>query len=312
MADAHKNFAASHVATAPSPAASGTSLVVTAGEGALFPAVPFNAVICPAGENATAANAEIVRVTTISTDTFTIARTQESSSARTVLAGDRIYAGPTAKTLTDVEAAATATTLGLAKFPATDFTVTAGSVAIGGSAVTPTEFGYLDGVTSAIQTQLNAKGGGPAYHFQHSGRHRFDAVAGTTSGLREDGIGTLTGANGGYAVFHLDPADLPAGALLRLKTLVLVNNTAPTVNFSVGLYPVSAPAGVAATLSLTVGAATIAPLLTTAPAANSITYAASADTAHPNAGLFALQVVVSGQMAANSAVVVRARLDAKY
>lgn len=103
MADAHANFATSLVATAPSPATSGTSLVVTAGEGTRFPAVSFNAVICPAATIPTSANAEVVRVTTISTDTFTITRTQESSSARTVVVGDRIFAAVTAKTLTDVE-----------------------------------------------------------------------------------------------------------------------------------------------------------------------------------------------------------------
>lgn len=103
MADAHKNFAYSTVATAPSPAASGTSLVVASGQGALFPAVPFNATIWPTGVQPTAANAEIVRVTNISTDTFTITRTQEGSSARTVVVGDQIAATITAKTLTDIE-----------------------------------------------------------------------------------------------------------------------------------------------------------------------------------------------------------------
>lgn len=103
MADAHKNFAVSLVATAPSPASSGTSLVVTAADGTKFPAVPFNATIWPATLNPTTANAEIVRVTAISTDTFTITRTQESTSARTVVVGDQIAATITAKTLTDVE-----------------------------------------------------------------------------------------------------------------------------------------------------------------------------------------------------------------
>lgn len=101
--DAHKNFAVSAVATAPSPALSGTSLVVTAAAGALFPAVPFNATICPANTQPTASNAEIVRVTAISTDTLTIVRAQESSSARTVIVGDQIIAGITAKTVTDIE-----------------------------------------------------------------------------------------------------------------------------------------------------------------------------------------------------------------
>lgn len=105
--DAHKNFGVSLIATAPSPATSGTSLVVTAGQGTRFPAVPFNASLWPAGQNPDPSNAEIVRVTNISTDTLTITRTQESTSARTVVVGDYIAATVTAKTLTDIEAAIT-------------------------------------------------------------------------------------------------------------------------------------------------------------------------------------------------------------
>lgn len=101
--DAHTNFAYSTVATAPSPATSGTSLVVTAGQGTRFPAVSFNAVIWPAGARPVPSNAEVVRVTNISTDTFTITRTQESSSARTVVVGDQIAAVISAKTIKDIE-----------------------------------------------------------------------------------------------------------------------------------------------------------------------------------------------------------------
>lgn len=105
MADAHKNFAYSTVATAPSPASSGTSLVVAAGDGSKFPTPPFNATVWPASTQPTTSNAEIVRVTAISTDTLTIARTQESSSARTIVAGDQIAHTVTAKTMTDAEVA---------------------------------------------------------------------------------------------------------------------------------------------------------------------------------------------------------------
>ena len=104
MVDAHKNFAYSTIATAPSPAASGTSLVVAAGEGVLFPAVPFNASVWPSGVQPLASNAEIVRVTSITTDTFTITRTQEGFGPRTIIVGDQIAATITVKTLTDVEA----------------------------------------------------------------------------------------------------------------------------------------------------------------------------------------------------------------
>lgn len=101
--DSHKNLAVSLVATAPSPATSGTSLVVTTGQGARFPAVPFNATIWPTASQPDPSNAEIVRVTARSTDTLTITRAQEGTVARTVIVGDQIAATITAQTLTDVE-----------------------------------------------------------------------------------------------------------------------------------------------------------------------------------------------------------------
>ena len=103
--DARKNFAISNVATAPSPATSGTSLVVTAADGAKFATPPFNAVVWPTGVQPLSSNAEIVRVTAISTDTFTITRTQESTSARTIIVGDQIMQSVTNKTLSDIETA---------------------------------------------------------------------------------------------------------------------------------------------------------------------------------------------------------------
>jgi hypothetical protein len=76
---------------------------VTAGQGGRFPTAPFNATICPTATVPDPSNAEIVRVTLISTDTLTITRAQEGTSARTVVVGDQIFASITAKTLTDVE-----------------------------------------------------------------------------------------------------------------------------------------------------------------------------------------------------------------
>jgi hypothetical protein len=103
MPDKHLNFAYSTVATAPSPATTGTSLVVASGTGLLFPAVPFNAVIWPTGQRPLSSNAEVVRVTARTTDTLTIVRAQELSSARTVVVGDQIAAAITTKTLGDIE-----------------------------------------------------------------------------------------------------------------------------------------------------------------------------------------------------------------
>ena len=103
--DSHTNFGYSTVATAPSPATSGTSLTVQAGDGAKFPTAPFNATVWPAGVQPTSDVAEIVRVTAKSTDTFTITRAQESTSAKSVTTGFQIAATVTAKVITDIETA---------------------------------------------------------------------------------------------------------------------------------------------------------------------------------------------------------------
>lgn len=105
--DDHKNFASTTVTAAPSPSTSGTSMDVD--DGTVFPTVPFNAVVWPANVTApTDVNAEIVRVTNIATDTLTITRTQEGTSARSIQVGDRVMAAITDKTLTDIEDAVNA------------------------------------------------------------------------------------------------------------------------------------------------------------------------------------------------------------
>lgn len=134
--DARKNFAYSTIATAPVTPTAGTSLVVASGDGTKFPATPFNAVIWPTGQQPTATNAEIVRVTNISTDTFTITRAQESSPARTVIVGDQIMAGLTDKSLKDIE----------------DYLTGVSSPTL----LTPT----IASLTNAQHTHTNAAGGG--------------------------------------------------------------------------------------------------------------------------------------------------------
>lgn len=103
--DQHKNFAYSTVVTPPSTPTAGTSLVVTTGEGANFPTVPFNATVWPTGAQPTIGNAEIVRVTNITGDTLTITRTQESSTNRAITATDQISNSITTKVITDIETA---------------------------------------------------------------------------------------------------------------------------------------------------------------------------------------------------------------
>lgn len=112
MADSIANFAYSPgIATAPSPATSGTSLVTTAGHGARFTATPpFNCTIWPKNTAPTKDNAEIVRVTAISTDTFTITRAQEGTTAKTITTDFQISQSITKKYIDDINTALTAAT----------------------------------------------------------------------------------------------------------------------------------------------------------------------------------------------------------
>ena len=128
--DALKNFAYSLVATAPSPATSGTSLVVTAGQGSYFPATPFDATIWPAGSQPTNTNAEIVRVTNVSTDTFTITRAQYGTTAQSIAVGYQIAQTVDANLLSQLAPLSGATFTGAVTSP--DFVASGLTGATGG------------------------------------------------------------------------------------------------------------------------------------------------------------------------------------
>jgi hypothetical protein len=118
--DAHKNFGLSTVATPPSPATSGTSIIVNAGDGATkFPAAPFNAVIWSPTTQPSAATAEIVRVTAIATDTLTVTRAQEGTTALSIGIGWLISVAVTAKLFTDIETLVSASRTTSAAYSAT-------------------------------------------------------------------------------------------------------------------------------------------------------------------------------------------------
>jgi len=97
--DSYKNFAYGTVATAPSPATSGTSLSLQTGQGARFPSVPFDVVAAPPNVVPTSANSEILRVTQVSSDEFTITRTQAGTTAKEIGTDWAIYQSITERTL---------------------------------------------------------------------------------------------------------------------------------------------------------------------------------------------------------------------
>ena len=102
MVDALKNFAYSTVATAPSPATSGTTLTVQSGDGAKFSAAPFDLTLYPVGQLPLIGNAEIVRCTNVSTDTLTITRHQYGTTAQSVAVGWAVDNAVTANLLSQL------------------------------------------------------------------------------------------------------------------------------------------------------------------------------------------------------------------
>lgn len=84
-----KDYATGIISTAPSPATSGTTLVLDGGEGDRFPATPFNATVHPPGAFPTLDNAEKIQVTDITGDTVTFVRAQGETTAKAIEAGWR-------------------------------------------------------------------------------------------------------------------------------------------------------------------------------------------------------------------------------
>ena len=118
MFDLHTNLALASVTVAPSPATSGTTFSMANGDAAMFPDpagsgnTAYNVVFFPTGVNPTQATGEIGRITAKGAadsggaghTQFTIARTQESSGARTVIVGDQVMIGNTKQSLLNIEA----------------------------------------------------------------------------------------------------------------------------------------------------------------------------------------------------------------
>lgn len=88
-----KNFAVGTVLTPPLPASSGTSLTLQSGHGARF--VNGQASLVPSSGTPDPTTGEVVTIS-VSGDVVTLTRAQESTSARTVVAGDLLVQGVTA------------------------------------------------------------------------------------------------------------------------------------------------------------------------------------------------------------------------
>lgn len=99
---ATKNFALSTIAYPPSPPNSGTTLGINTGDGVLFPATPFNATVWPQGVQPTVHNAEIVTVTNVTVDEFTIVRGAEGTTPQNIAVAWQIAQNVTSGLLTQL------------------------------------------------------------------------------------------------------------------------------------------------------------------------------------------------------------------
>lgn len=258
--DNHTNFAYSTVATAPSPATSGTSLVVQTGDGAIFPTPPFNATIWPTGVSPLVANAEIVRVTGKSSDTLTIVRGQESSSARTVLVGDQIAAAITAKTITDIEAGA-----GLVKLfdqilsgSAASIDTGASGVAAGYSALRVAVIARADNAVFSGSFDLHFNGDTTGSHYQVLWTNNSNGTSTSYISLNTGGIKVMEGpgASIGSGIFGVADLLIPGyDQTVAYKAATTLGGFAETSGHSELIHGVSTwnSAAAISQISLTTG-----------------------------------------------------------
>lgn len=237
--DAHANFAYSLVSVAPSPALSGTTLTVL--DGSVFPAAPFNATVYPIAEFPLSTNAEIVRVTSKVGNALTITRTAEPGGInRAILVGDQILAGPTAKTITDIESAIPSTAGLLSAI-----NVSAGLTSQNLSALT---FSNSNGVSFGLNGSVIT--GTVATNYQSQGAYL------TTAALSQDSskyAGTNGAITGGSITVNTSgvSVNLPA----YLTTAMASNRGSDFVQASANFFGTNASATIASNaISISVGA----------------------------------------------------------
>lgn len=210
--DAFKNRVKVTVSTGYNSAA--TSIVLNGGDGAKLPAVPFNAVwwnFTDYSDPSDDANAEIIRVTAVSTDTLTITRAQEGDTATNKNTGGKVYkliVGLTAKTFnTDIPALIpTADSLSAAEVSvASAATVDLGAqtsqlVAVTGT-VTITSFGTI---AAGIRRWVRFTG---ALTLTHNATSLIIPGAGNITTAANDRMFVVSLGSGNWRVYFIQKAD---------------------------------------------------------------------------------------------------------
>lgn len=157
-------------------------------------------------------------------------------------------------------------------------------------------------------------------HFQR-GAVGNDNTAGThiliPSGNVKSGVNILLAniaTQTPMAYLELDDADYTVGSKttkLRLTALIITNATAPAINFTFGLYPVTS-AGAADSITLTLGVVVAGSTVAiNTPGASTPTRGQGADFNVPADGTYLLGCVTSGTIANNSLALMHARVQVR-
>jgi uncharacterized Zn-binding protein involved in type VI secretion len=221
--------------------------------------------------------------------------------------------------LDDADAAAVRTTIAAAPLASPTFTgVPAAPTAAAGTNTTQIA------TTAFVSTASNNS----SYRNIHRAATALIAAATADTYDLNNGSAMTTASNGvggvhlsGGFVFpvnqiYLDPDDFPTvdgkTTKLRVRAELLVNDVAPTGNYTFGLYPITRPgtAGGASNQIITLGTVVSgSTVLFTTPAADSMNHGTSTDFSIPAAGHYVLGLVTTATVAASSRVDLNATLQ---
>jgi hypothetical protein len=125
-------------------------------------------------------------------------------------------------------------------------------------------------------------------------------------------IASASSGNVVVASFFLEPKDY-IGTKLRMRIAACVNDTAPAMNYTIGMYQVLSVAGAAAVVSMVTTTTAIpgSTLVLTAPAANSMTHSETNLFNWPGiSGWYVFRIANTVTPTANAAVQINIQLEA--
>lgn len=225
--------------------AASTSLTVTSGQGALFPSTAsgnyFYVTLID-----TVGTVEIVKVTAKTTDTFTIVRAQDGTTASAFASGSKVELRIVAAGMNEklAKTGDTATDLAITNLTVTNISLS-GNVTTNSATISPAELSYLDGVTSNLQAQINTLSAASIPAGTKMLFAQTNAPTGWTKDTTHDNkalrVVSGTAASGGTVAFTSAFASRAVSGTVGGTTLTM--DQMPIHNHTVGVRTITVDAG---------------------------------------------------------------------